>query len=311
MVDSSLFALRPCESRDLQAIRMVLGTSNAAFNQQLVAEELATRRIVGAGALTQSQRMKPLCGPGIALHVIPPYRRRGIGRALVEQLAEHAQSIGAQALFVAQKIELGSDELRAWTSLGFTPCETVQHHELPLDQFEMQLAPLHERMCERGRIPPSAQILPLYAANFDEIVNLHLAELGSDPITLRQKLRGEIPGSFSARYSRVLVVEGQTVGFILAHRADRETAYVDANVLHPSMRNNWANVWLKLEATRGALRLGISKFIFTSFDHYTDTRSFANRLGGVIVKTMVLLHLPLGQSAAKVGDVEIPPGLGP
>ncbi len=50
----------------------------------------------------------------------------------------------------------------------------------------------------------------------------------------------------------MLVVEGQTVGFILAHRADRETAYVDANVLHPTMRNRWANVWLKLEATRGA-----------------------------------------------------------
>ena len=43
--------------------------------------------------------------------------------------------------------------MRAWAALGFSPCETVEYHELPLDQFEPQLAPLYERMRQRGKIP--------------------------------------------------------------------------------------------------------------------------------------------------------------
>ncbi len=90
MLDNSVFALRLARPQDLQAIRMLLGVPNAVFGLQLVAEEIATQRIVGAAAQTHSPRMKPLRGPGIAIHVIPPYRRRGIGRMLVEQLAQHA-----------------------------------------------------------------------------------------------------------------------------------------------------------------------------------------------------------------------------
>jgi hypothetical protein len=52
-------------------------------------------------------------------------------------------------------------------------------------------------------------------------------------------------------------------------------------------------VWLKLEATRGALRLGIKNFEYTTFDRYADTRSFTKKLGGITTETTVLMMKPL------------------
>ena len=72
--------------------------------------------------------------------------------------------------------------------------------------------------------------------------------------------------------------------------------------LSPSLRGGWANVWLKLEATRAHLRLGIKNFEFTSFDHYTDTRSFTKKMGGVTVQTTLLMVKPLVEHSREQGE---------
>src|SRR4029078_9488659 len=100
-------------------------------------------------------------------------------------------------------------------------------------------------------------------------------------------------GAFHPRYSRVLLVDGRVKGCILAHRAAAEVAAVDADIVAPTLRGGWANVWLKLEATRGAIRLGIKTFRFTTFDHYTDTRRCAQRLVGVTTRVMQLMYRPI------------------
>jgi GNAT superfamily N-acetyltransferase len=293
MTTVSAFSIRPARLDDAKAFCMLLpGTANA-LDFRLIAEAGSPARIVAAAGLTATQRPKPFVGPGVALHVIKPYRRQGIGGALISRLIAEATSRGALALYAAQKVAANGDEMWGWAWLGFSPCETVEHHELPLDQFEPRLAPLYERMQKQGRIPNSAQIIPLYAADLGEVARLHLALLGGDAATLTCKLRGDGSEAFSARYSRVLLVDGRVMGFILAHRASRDVAHVDANVLEPSLRGGWANIWLKLEATRGALSLGIKKFVFTTFDHYSDTRSFTEKLHGTTVQTTVLMYRPI------------------
>ena len=86
---------------------------------------------------------------------------------------------------------------------------------------------------------------------------------------------------------------GDVSGFILGHRTSREVIHVDANVLEPAVRGGWANIWLKLEATRGAISIGVKTFVFTTFDHYADTRSFTEKLQGATVRTMVLMYRPI------------------
>jgi GNAT superfamily N-acetyltransferase len=286
------FSIRSATAADGKAVRMLLPELRDAA-AGFVAVDNKHGLIVGAVAATRLARSQPFVGPGVSVHVIEPCRGHGIGTALVRDLETAARRAGAAALYAARRALEGSDEMRGWVSLGFVPCETVQEHTLPLDQFEPQLAPLLDRMRERGRIPPTARITPLYQANLPAVLQLHLDHLGGNRGELYRKLRGDGAGAFHPRYSRVLVVGDKTLGCILAHRYDQETAAVDADIVDPSLRGGWANVWLKLEATRGAMRLGIKRFRFTSFDHYGDTRSFASKLGGAVTQTTVLMMRPI------------------
>lgn len=246
--------------------------------------------VVGAAAVMGACRQWPVPGPGVMIHVIPPCRGRGIGSQLGATLAEVVREQGMQAMYAARKSPEESEETLGWRRLGFTPCETVYEHQMPLDQFVPRLAPIVENWRRRGRIPLTARIIPLYAADRAEVLRLHLEHLGGDPESLSQKLAGRGTGAFHPRYSRVLMVEDRTVGCLLTHLEPRQAATVDANIVIPELRNGWANLWLKLEATQGALSLGITKFLFTTFDQYADTRSFSAKLGGVVTRKMVLMH---------------------
>ena len=261
-----------------------------------VALEGRRQLIVAAAALTPSRRTQPLLGPGVLVHVIAPCRRAGIGSALLDQLQRHATQHGSNALYAAKRVEADSEEMRGWERLGFTVCETVEEHELPLDQFEPRLAPFVDRFRRQGRIPADAQIVPLYAANRAEVLQLHLDHMGGDRASLYQKLLGQGDGAFHPRYSRVLLLGQRTVGCILAHRKSQFVASVDATILAPEVRGGWGNVWLKLEATRGAISLGITHFHYTSFDHYADTRRFTDKLGGATTRTWKLMMRPLETS---------------
>jgi hypothetical protein len=199
----------------------------------------------------------------------------------------------ARALYAASRVEDGSEAVQGWRWLGFEPIEKVEDHELPTAGFDLELSPLIDRMRARGRIPADARIVPLYEANAGAVLQLHLDQLGGDRGELYRKIRGQGAGAFHPRYSRVLLVDERVKGCILAHRVGPDVAAVDANILDPSIRGGWANVWLKLEATRGAIGLGIKTLRFTTFDHYSDTRKFTERLGGVTTRTTYLMFRPI------------------
>jgi N-acetylglutamate synthase-like GNAT family acetyltransferase len=297
-ISTSGFLIRRAEQSDAQALRMLipeLRDAAAAF----VALDGVHKLVVGAAAMARTARRQPVVGPGITVHVIAPCRGHGIAKSLVRHIAAAAQAAGYQALFAARRVVDGSAEFGSWQRLGFTPCEKVQEHVLPLEQFEPRIAPLVDHLRQRGRIPTSARMIPLYQANHADVLQLHLDHLGGDRDDLIRKLRGSCAGSFHPRYSRVLLVGERVVGCILAHRADKDTAVVDADIVDSSLRGGWANVWLKLEATRGALRLGIKQFQFTTFDQYTDTRSFAMKLGGQVIRTTLLMMRPLPEAGGK------------
>ena len=250
--------------------------------------------LIGAAAVTRSYRPQPLAGPGAAVCVIEPCRRHGIGSSLAQSLVSAVHGAGAQALYAAMRVEEGSEAMRGWEWLGFTPRETVEEHVLPIEQSEPRLGPLVDRMRARGRIPASARVIPLYQANLPAVLQLHLDHMGGDRSDLDRKLRGHGPGAFLTRHSRVLLVDEQVKGCILGHRTGKNTVTVDANIVEPNLRGGWANAWLKLEAFRGAPP-GVKEFRFTSFDHYADTRSFTKKLGGMTTRKSILMVLPLKQ----------------
>jgi N-acetylglutamate synthase-like GNAT family acetyltransferase len=292
--------IRPATRHDAKAVRMIIpelretSVCFVAINDE--------NHIIGAAGATRSCRTQPPIGPGVAIHVIEPCRRRGIGRRLLQCLEKGAAAGGAQALYGAARVVQDSEAMRAWQWLGFLACETVELQRLPLGEFVPRLAPLIERMKNQARIPSTARIIPLYESNLGAVLKLHLDNLGGNRGDLFQKLRGNGAGAFHPRYSRVLLVDDKVAGCILAHRKDKDTAIVDADTVDPSRRGGWANLWLKLEATQGALLLGIKNFEFTSFDHYTDTRSFTRKMGGVTIQTTLLMMKPLVDETQKQAE---------
>src|SRR5262245_16496557 len=97
MSADSSYSIRPATAADAKAVRMLLQNAAAAMDDCLVAVSGRQPLVVAAAGLTHSQRSKPFVGPGIAVHVIEPFRERGIAQAMVEQLASHAAARGAQA----------------------------------------------------------------------------------------------------------------------------------------------------------------------------------------------------------------------
>ena len=297
-IPQSGFIVRASTPADARACRMLL-PQLPSEGDWFVAEDGERGLVVGAAAATLVPRATPLVGPGVAVEVIEPCRRSGVGRALVAELVRAARRRQWQALYSAQRAEFEGDEYRAWQRLGFGVCETVEEHELPLDEFVPLLAPLVARLRERGRIPADARIVPLYAASAAAVLQLHLDHMGGDRGSLSERLRGQGPAAFHPRYSRVLLVGDRVAGCILAHRQNERVATVDANIVVPEVRGGWANVWLKLEATQGALALGITHFHYTSFDQYADTRRFTDRLGGATTRKWALMVRRLTTESAE------------
>lgn len=279
-------------SLDAKAVRMLLPEmpdDAIAF----VATDHAHGLVIGAAASTRAMRRTGNPGPGVAVHVIPPCRRQRVGSALVIELVTDAARRGARVLYAAKRVEMPSDDLLGWQWLGFQPLETVEEHELEIASVETTLGPLVDRLRRDGRIPAAAQVVPLYAVDADAVVRLHLKNLGGDAESLRRRVLGQAPDSFNPRYSLVLTLGGGPVGCLLGHRASRRAFVIDAVVVEPALRNGWANLLLKYEAATRVKPLGATHIRFTSFDHYTDTRSFTRKLGGVTTKRLALMHRPI------------------
>jgi N-acetylglutamate synthase-like GNAT family acetyltransferase len=287
------FTTRPAEAQDVKAVRMLLADARQ-WTTTIVAVDRQHGLLIGAAAMTASCRNEPFKGPGVALEVVAPCRRRGVAKCLLAQLEAAARhTFDADGLYASQRVDQDSAKMQGWRWLGFQAADTVEEHVLPIDQFEPRLGPLVDRMRARGRIPASARIVPLYQANAAAVLQLHLDQMGGDRGDLYRKLRGKGAGAFHPRYSRVLLIDNAVKGCVLAHRASKHTAQVDAVIVEPALRGGWANAWLKLEASRRALLLGIREFSFTSFSHYSDTRSFTDKLGGTTIRKSVLMVRPL------------------
>jgi N-acetylglutamate synthase-like GNAT family acetyltransferase len=283
------FTVRPARPLDEKACRMLLPELAAVDAHRFVAVERGEGLVIGAAGLTYSQRTQPLVGSGVALHVIPPCRRHGVARALLNTLESLARTQGARALYSAQRVQFDSDSMQGWKRLGFDVFETIEEHELPLAPVLARLAPLVEQARNRGHIPADAQVIPLYAANRPKVLQLHLDHLGGDRATLYQRLLGHGAGAFHPCYSRVLTVGDRVAGCLLAHRHSQYAAMLDANIIAPEYRAGWANALLRLEAIEGAAALGITHFHFTTFDKYADTRAFAANLGATTTRRHALM----------------------
>ena len=242
------------EHRDWRALRMLLPAAvhHGCGCDVFVATDVEeSRRVIGAIAVAPLMRFKPLQGPKVALHVIEPWRRRGVARALQNIASSVAKAQGAEALYTWHRLSPDAAEAQAWRALGFDQVLDCPLNRIDATRTIELLEPLFDRLRRRGQIPAEARMVFLRDANLDQIVELvatHLAGAGEE-VSLKNRLLGIHPTPFDPVLSRVLLYRGQVVGAMLGRRVNDNTGWVEVNVVHPSMRGRWANVWLKLDAT--------------------------------------------------------------
>lgn len=286
------YELRLAQQADAAAVRSLLpGTPPDVI--AFVGVERGRQGIIGAAWATKAHRRRPPVGPGIAVRVVESCRRQSVGKGLIDALIAAVRPTGAAALYSAARVTPDSDAMRGWQWLGFQPADTVMTHTLTLDQLESQLKPMLARLVERGRLPSDVRTISLDRADRRAVLQLHLDHLGGDRADLDRRLRGEGPTAFLQQESQVLLIDGEVRGCLIGHRKDAETMVVDANIVAPGVRGTWANMMLRLAAARGVRPLGVTKVEFTTFDHYHDTRSFTEKLGGVTRVASVLMFRPI------------------
>ncbi|HZZ42580.1 MAG TPA: GNAT family N-acetyltransferase [Tepidisphaeraceae bacterium] len=241
-----------------------------------VAATNADGLVVGAVVLSARARAGPLIGPRVAIHVIPPMRRQGIGQALLQTAESAARSSGASALYAWLPVDI--HESLKWSQLGFTQSCHVQEFRSDLRRTLDHLTPLYEQALARNWVPTTARLVPLNRADPTAIARLHLSQLGGDLDSLLARLRGQTPPPYQPEISPVIVLNGQVVAFMLALSIGNRTALIESTVVDPSLRGRWANLWLRATAARRALELGMHTVLYYTYDQHRDSQKIAARL---------------------------------
>jgi GNAT superfamily N-acetyltransferase len=294
------FSIRPPTEAERRACRMLLprASSSGQRCRFFVAVVGEPARVVGAAAIGMDRRVETRGAWQVDLRVIVPYRRRGIGRALVERVVGQARRHGVGALHAWDWVEPAGDTARAWAALGFAPAQRKLEYETNLAFSLPTILPLYEQVRERGWIPDAARIVALSDADRDAVAALHEQFLGGSRRLLMPLLDGSAPGAYDPAFSRVLLLDGRVVGFTLGRILPGGVCEIDANVLHPSVRLGWANLWLKVEAAQLLMSHGVHTIRYFSLEQHTDTHRLSRQAGAKLIRTLVQMRRELSSSPA-------------
>jgi GNAT superfamily N-acetyltransferase len=287
--------IRPAHPSDWRALRLLL--PNACHFQQAVTAFVATddaHRVIAALAIHPRLRATPLPGPRVDLHVIPPHRRKGIARQLLDTAAAHVRARGGGALYAWSPLPAADPRLPLLHALGFTHQVEIQEGHLLTSRGHARLAPLYQQLRDNAWIPDDARIVPLASANHDDIALLHARHLGGAVPDILARIRGDVPDPVSLHASPVLLVGPRTAGFTFLRTLPPATAtaaphvaIVESTVVDPAFRSSWANLYLKFAGFEMALQQGLTDLLYEAHDRHTDTRKFAKQVGAT---TRTVLH---------------------
>ena len=292
--DDLIFHVRPGQPAERAAGRMLLADQYRvrAEPQLFVAVTEPGHHVIAAAVLSKWPCLSEPPGFRFAIRVAEPYRRRGVGQALVQCAAEHARRLGHGTLYLWTGLAENDPQLPAWTGLGFTGRQTLNQYEMDLEQAMTVMEPIYQRMISRNRIPAEAKVIPLRDAPIQPVIRMYRQHFTGRPRRLVSRIRGHGPDPFEPDLSKVLLLGNRVVGVLLDRWETLDVGIVDAMVIDPELRGGWANLLLKMAVAKDSMQAGCRTIRFNAHDIHRDTRRAAERIGSTMLKSKVILYRP-------------------
>ena len=279
-------AIRPARDAEAAACRALMPETFAPARAPELHVAVASNAIVGAAAIGWVPGGFP-----VQAHVVPSWRRRGVGRALLDAVATAARGETAR--------------LRAWTLVGEgSPAEAflraagfaVERRFHGFDtgfEFAAHVARVRAYLARGGRIPGDIAVVPPSAAPRAELVALVAANLNAVPAAVAARLAGDGAPGYDDALSVVLIHDGAVAGATLTSR-EGAIGRIEVNVVAPALRGGWANVVLLDETARRGMAGGIERFRFFSDETTRDTMNLGRRTGARFLGVGLVMERPLG-----------------
>jgi GNAT superfamily N-acetyltransferase len=214
---------------------------------------------------------------GIA-RVLAEYRRQGIGRALVREVAQDAAAWGTARLHAWFAHDAGSPEAAFLRALRFMPHTGVHHFIGTTTQALQDCGDRLLRLKLRGRVPPDARLVPLHEADLSAVARLYASHLGGSPAELSQRLAKELDDGLCRALSVAVLCGPHLAGFMLMQHRDG-LPLAELWISDPSYRHGWASLVSLHGALQRCLELGATQHRFHCNDAAVATLNFARRSG--------------------------------
>lgn len=256
------------------------------WNYFLLARDAPTKRILGAAAGCPGRNETGQPRLHFRIHVPAPYRKRTVGKQLLEALASYATERNHVEL--AARVAPSTDPQAApfLLSCGFQCVDSFREYETTTEKLASFVLPLRDWLRDRNEIPPSARIIPLRNAPLEPVARLHCDELAGEFNSVLRNLR-TICDNASSDDNAVLLVEDKVVGLLMGVTQDGITR-IEASIVAPELRGSatqpgWANLALMAERIEWALKKGSQRCRFGSLQAATPTQKLAKRTGAVLI----------------------------
>jgi GNAT superfamily N-acetyltransferase len=271
--------IRPPRDAEWRICRMLLPETfaYAASRSYLLALREEAPRVVGAASF----RSAPDSVGHLRLHVVPGFRRRGVGSQLLAQAAAG----GPRTVWGTAEI------LSEPAAEQFCECNGLERVE-SLTTVEAEIAGMREylgRLRARLSLPPGARVVPLVHAPLEQVAALH-ARLVAHEGEL-SPWRARVANTPGMERSIVAMLEDRVVG-ILLWDLEADTAVVRSRAVSPEHRSGWVNVMLQAEALDAGWAAGVRRVRFFYTDSNRDTRKLAARFQAEVVTVVARFVRP-------------------
>ncbi len=264
-------------SNELTACRLVMPEAfTHGVPELLVAVSRQPRRVLGVLAFRDRSTPGNLAWH-TQLHVVGPYRRRGIGRQLIDTLRTLAEDAGIMRLTAVD--DDGETGAAAFLhAAGFRTVLRAETFEFDVAERRSSVAALYERLAARGRIPATARVVSLTEAAREPLVALLAAPPDGAPDATPVETTPQWSDTWCRpevlRISPVVLLDTLPVAVLVAERRGT-CAMVRWRVVAPAHRLGWANILLGHAGFEWMGREGVTTCRFTSTSLTPDTGRMA------------------------------------